>query len=255
MKVQQILGVVAALVALWSGPTANAQLYHWEWSPRLPRTMPRTFVGAEASVGYTLHRATLPYVEDLITCCTFSDGTGLSYRFAVLAERWVAPTLAVVGGLGFVQSDGLFTATAPGFPTVEHGIVTTTYDLSTTTRYLHLQAGARQRLFGSMASVGVDLRAMVRVSAEYTLLETVQSPQTYRFADGSQSMPLDQQILSSTSAVLLEPAVSVQYDLPLQLGFVVSPMASIQMPLWSVSTEHPWSYMQTSIGLRIVRGL
>lgn len=258
MKVQQILEVVAALVALvtlWCGPTANAQVYHWEWSPRSPRVMPRTFVGLEGAIGSVQHRTTLPYVEDLITCCSFENGAGMPMRFSVLAERWIAPQTAVTAGLGYTQTGGMFTATAPGFPTVEYGTVETAYDLEASFRYLHLQGGVRQRLFGSMASLGIDLRAMVRVAAEYSLTERVVRPDDYQFADGSRSAPIDQHVLYSSSAVVLEPSVVIQYDLPLHLGFVISPMASVQMPLWSVSASHSWTYVQATVGVRIMRGL
>ena len=70
--------MVAVLAMLVGGNNLWAQRYHWEWSPRSPRVMPRTFVGVEGAIGSALHRTTLPYVEDLITCCTFADGT--SYR-------------------------------------------------------------------------------------------------------------------------------------------------------------------------------
>jgi hypothetical protein len=247
--------MVAVLAMLVGGNNLWAQRYHWEWSPRSPRVMPRTFVGVEGAIGSALHRTTLPYVEELITCCTFADGTGTPLRFAVIAERWVAPQTAVTAGLGYSQTSGVFTAATQGFPTVEYGTVETAYDLETSFRYLHLQGGVRQRLFGSMASIGLDLRAMVRVAAEYTLTERVVSPDDYRFADGSRSIAIDQQVLYSSSSVLLEPSIVVQYDLPLQLGFVISPMVSVQMPLWSVSATHPWTYLQASAGLRIVRGL
>ena len=106
-------------------------------------------------------------------------------RFAVVAESWVLPQTAITAGLGIVQGRSTFRATSPRIPTVDYGEVTTEYTLDVTRRFLQLQAGARQRLFTSMLSVGVDLRALVAVASEYVLTDRVSQPADYTFVDGT----------------------------------------------------------------------
>ncbi|MFN5875780.1 MAG: hypothetical protein ACK45E_05845, partial [Ignavibacteria bacterium] len=57
--------VVATMVLIIGAGLAQAQQLRWTPSLRNPYTAPATFVGIDASVGYSMHSASLPYLDEI----------------------------------------------------------------------------------------------------------------------------------------------------------------------------------------------
>lgn len=254
--------MVACLIAITCG-TSYGQGYGWEWSPRLPLAMPIRYVGVEVSAGLALHQADLLYSEQYLPCCTFSKGTGVPISAMLYAEEWTKPWLAlsVSAGLSY-QSVTLF---APGDTLPQIGpddlvrTVVTEWQLQTSMTYISLAAGARARLFGSHATVGVQVRGHVSAgSSNAVLSERVLQPSDYFFnVQGRQvkERTVDSTNFGQRSSFYLEPALSVQYDVPLTIGYVLTPLLQVAMPLTSLSTASDWKYYSLMLGVRLSKGL
>ena len=155
--------ILTIVIVLLSSTSMYAQGYTWEWSPRAPQTMPTTFVGIEVTGGYAQHQGDLPYVEELITCCTFESGTGTPFRIAVFGERWVLPKTALSAGFGVTFQGGTFTSDPIRLVRENNSFLVTEYRMQVQQTQMVLQLGARQRLFNSFLSVGVGVAGLVNL--------------------------------------------------------------------------------------------
>lgn len=244
------------VIAVTAATGLSAQGYAWEWSPRAPRTMPTLFGGVEIATGYAMHTGTLPYVEDLVPCCTFEEGTGIPVRFAVFLEDWIAPSTALTYGGGVTIQNSSFTSTAQALPDSGGRQIITEYLFDASMTYLQLQGGIRQRLFGYV-SVGLELRGLISVASSYELTERVVAPDDFFFSTNppSKEITLTPTVVDQASVFVLEPAVSLQYDIPLGIGMVLSPMVQFSVPVMSLANNVSWRFLSVTGGVRLSRGL
>jgi len=249
--------LLAVLVALAAGLEIHAQGYEWEWSPRAPRTMPTRYVGIEATGGYALHTGTLSFLEDRILCCEFTEGTGLPFRLSILIEDWWRPQTAYAFGGGITYQATSFTSDTQEYPRRDEDPIVRRYQFDASLTYLHLQGGIRQRLFRSGLVVGVDLRALINVAATYRLTDQVVGPDDYFFTTNppSKEQELDRDVITNTAVFVLEPSVTLRYDIPLGIGMVLSPVAQFSIPVLSLAGEASWRYTAISGGVQLSTGL
>ena len=237
--------------------TTLSQGYEWEWSPRSPKEMPTNFLGLEFGIGYAQHTGTLEYFEDLIPCCTFDEGgIGIPMRVLVIGEHWIAPKTALQAGLGLSFQTAEFTKRDTLVRRDEPSLITE-YAFAPTITYLSLQIGARQRLF-SFLSIGVDVRGSLGIGSSASLERRIISPEDEFFVKNPPSKV--HQItnlgdLNNLATFVLEPAISLQYDIALGLGTVLSPSVNVSMPLNSLSNQYSWRYLGVGLGVRLSRGL
>ena len=258
----KLLSMVVCCIAITCS-TAYSQGYNWEWSPRLPLAMPIRYVGVEVSAGFALHKADLLYSEQYLPCCTLSKGTGVPVATMLYAEEWTKPWLAftVSAGISY-QSVNL---SAPGDTLPQIGpddvvrTVVTEWQLQTSMTYISLATGARARLFGSHATVGFQLRGNLSAgSSNAVLSEHILQPSDYFFnVQGRQvkERTVDSTNFGQRSSFYLEPTFSIQYDVPLTIGYVLTPLVQVAMPLTSLSTASDWRYYSLMLGVRLSKGL
>lgn len=254
---------IVVLTLVLGSINAYSQGYEWEWSPRLPVQMPIRYVGVEVDVGYALHHADLLYSEVYLPCCRFTKGTGLNVGAMLYAEQWIKPTLAIHATAGLTYQTVGLTAGGDTLPRVGPDdvvrLVLTEWRLSIPTTYLTIGGGARMRLFGTHVSVGAQLQGSFLVGNNgATLTEHVVSPSDYYFiVQGRQTKdrPADSTTFAQRTSFVLEPALSVQYDLPMNRGLVLTPLLRVSMPITSLSSVSNWRYYGLTIGVRLSRGL
>ena len=196
----------------------------------------------------------LIYAEELIPCCELESGTGLPLRLGLIGEQWVTPKLAVQAAVGVTFQSSSFTALSEVFPTTEFGDVQTEYQWDMSYTQIMLSVGARQRLI-SFLSLGVDLRGLILAGRSESLTERIVRGDGYQFFPPAQEIVFDDLEVTQMSAFVLEPSVSLQYDIALGLGTVLSPSVNLSMPLNSLSTEGSWRYLGLGVGVRLSRGL
>jgi hypothetical protein len=219
--------------------------------------MPTRFLGVEVAAQYAMHQGDLTYFEDIIPCCTFTDGTGIPFRISVIAEQWVAAKTSLQAGLGVTFQSAAFTSPEQQAPMEDGRVIRTEYELQTNITSLAVQAGVRQRLFSSFLSVGADLRGLITIGSSQSLVERVLGPDDYYFTTNPPSkewQPSSAVVISDISAFVLEPSLVLQYDLALARGSVLSPSINVSMPLTSLASGQSWGYVAVGFGVRLSRG-
>jgi hypothetical protein len=213
-------------------------------------------VGVEVQAGYAQHSEGLRYFEDLVECCAFDAGSGIPLRIAVIGEQWVTSQLSVQAGFGVTFQPTSFTVLAAPIPHERFGQVQTEYLFDVTTTQIALSIGARHRIL-SYLSIGLDLRGLIAAGSSTTLSERIVSPDDYYFSTNPPSKEYEwtNTVIGDLSAFVLEPAVTLQYDIALDMGMVLSPLVSVSMPVNSLSTEQSWRYVGLGFGVRLSRGL
>lgn len=250
--------LLAIILLVVASSSSYGQGYTWEWSPRNPVTMPTTFVGLEIAGGYSQHSGKLPYFEDEIECCSFETGNGTPFRVAIMAEHWVLPKLAISGGLGVTFQGSNFTSDHVSLVLEDRRVLTTEYRLEVSQTQFVIQVGARQRLFETFLSVGLDVRGLVNMGGTVSGSHHVLGPDDYTFGTNPPSKVVsigEGIIVEDFTAFNLEPSLNLQYDIQLATGIVLSPSFYLAMPLFDVGTNVSWSYVTMGAGLRLSRGL
>lgn len=233
----------------------RGQGYAWQPSPRQPYTAPVRFYGLEVSAGRTEHWGELPYLEKDIAspCCSYERGSGSVLRFGLVAEQWIAPNRAVTLRLGLQQHVAEFASAQLSFVRRGQEPLVTQYLLDSRTTLLQLSAEVRQRLGASMAVVSGGVRGSIPIRATITNREVVLG-QGSVFVDGSREQSLPTTGLDDAAPVVLEPFLAVGYDVPLSFGVVIEPYLQAGYSGTSVSSLHPWRYLDLSLGVRLMRG-
>ena len=234
----------------------HAQGYEWEWSPRAPFTMPTRFVGIEVAAQYAQHNGSLTYYQHLIPCCEFTSGTGMPIRLSLVGEQWVLPRLSVQASVGMIYQSASFSVLDTAIPHEQFGEIQTEYLFDASYSQIALSIGARQRLIGFL-SIGLDLRGLIGMGSSTTLTERIVRPDDYYFSTNppSKEYEWDNSVIGDLATIVIEPAVTLQYDIALGLGMVLSPSFTVSMPLTSLSTDQSWTYLAIGGGLRLSRGL
>ncbi|MFM8770634.1 MAG: hypothetical protein ACKOE4_01225 [Candidatus Kapaibacterium sp.] len=234
----------------------SAQGFDWQPSLRRPYQAPTMFVGLEAGMGLASHHGSLPYLEKDIAnpCCSYENGSSTPIRIGLLAEYWFAPQQAVALQLGLVTQSAEFAAPISTYPRASGPPLATQYLLNANLTHLSLGAEFRQRIARSMVVVAAGARANVLVTSSMTNRETIVGPPEPVFTDGSRQAVLPTTGLDDAASVVLEPYLSVGYDVPLSFGYYVEPFLRVGTTLGSLSAAHTWHSSDISLGIRLMRG-
>lgn len=238
---------------------ASAQGFDWQYSARLPFESPVKFYGVELSSGYSTHFASLDYLEKgtSFTCCTYDRGTGMPYGVALSGDYWLTSDVSIQGALGITIRNVKFTSEPQNFPRVINSIVrtvTSEYVFNGSITYAGLQAAMRYRLLGTHLSVGGGLKLLLKLSETQTQIDRVIGPDDYFFEGNPPSKveDLDATILNDASAFVIEPYVSVGYDLTIRRGMYLTPTVTIGGPVTSLSKTQQWRSLELGFSLRLM---
>ena len=246
--------IIAALLVL--ACELSAQGFDWQPSLRRPYQAPTTFIGLEAGMGLASHRGTLPYLEKDISnpCCSYENGSSTPIRIGLLAEYWFAPQRAVSVQVGLVMQSAEFAAPISTYPRASGPPLATQYLLNATMNHLSIGAEFRQRVAGTMVVLAAGARANVLVSSSMANRERIVGPPDATFTDGFREAVLPTTGLDDAAAVILEPYLSVGYDVPLSFGYYIEPFLRVGTTLGSLSTTHPWHSSDVGLGIRLMKG-
>jgi hypothetical protein len=251
--------VVATMVLIIGAGLAQAQQLPWTPSLRNPYTAPATFVGIDASVGYSMHSASLPYLDEIysIPCCTYEQGSGAPLGLAAVVETWVMPSIAASASFGITSESVVFTTNPITIPRVGKPDLQTRYILEHQQSWVSLALGSRMRLSRSPLTIGLKLSANVLIGSASKHKEEVVGPEDYYFLTDppSKEYVLPETRLADVASLVLRPAIVVSYDMPLTYGYYLSPQLRIERTLGSLSRQHTWSATTISLGLTLYKGL
>lgn len=248
--------IIAVVFFLCSTVEISAQGFAWEWPPRSPKTMPTKFIGIEAGTGYVQNAADVNYSQNLIVCCTFTSGSGVPLRILVIGESWVAAKTAVSAGFGFTMSNSSFAAPGDTLPWKSTQAITE-YAYDVTLSYITIEGGVRQRLFESYGSIGVFVRGQILASASESLFDKVISPDEYYFNGNppTKEREITSNLQTSFSPFVLEAAITLQYDVPMGMGYYLAPSLTFAVPVTSVMSDATWRFLWTGFGFKLMRGI
>lgn len=235
---------------------ASAQGFDWQYSARVPFESPVRFYGVELASGYGRHFASLDYLEKGtgFTCCTYDRGSGIPYGVLVAADYWIMPKVSLQGGLGVVVRNVTFTSDPQQFPRADNSIVSTEYVFHGSITYATLQAAIRYRILATHLNLGGGIKLMAKLSETQTQIDRVIGPDDYFFNDNppSKEKDLEATILDDASAFVLEPFISVGYDLSLWRGTYLTPTLTVGGPITSLSKSQPWRSLDLGFGIRFM---
>lgn len=248
--------VCITLMLCWP---VQAQQIAWSPTLRKPYAAPTTFVGMEASAGYTWHNAQLPYLEDVynIPCCTYETGASVPRALGITVESWLLPTVALSAAIGVRMESAAFSTSPLVVPRNGHADVVTQYQLDANISWLSLGGGAKFRISATPISVGLSLAGNILMSSELSHKEIVVGPEDYYFLTDppTKEMSLPVSSFSDISGLVVRPAVSLSYDIPLTDGYYLAPSVRCEATLGSISQRHSWGTLGVSFAIALYRGL
>lgn len=253
------LAVCLVWILLACAHPLRSQGYAWEGSPREPLTIPRTYVGFEAQASYAMFTTQVSQVDPRlgITCCTYEDGSGLSYELGVVGERWVTSHMKISAGAGISILGATFIAPSAPVPLSNGQILTTEYVLDRSMTYASGFGSVSLRLGSSHVLATVGARLLGYVNGTLMQRERIVSPDDVMFygPQPTREMVIAQSFESAATPLVVYPFVQISYDLPVAVGIVLQPSLNLALPLMSLSTSDPWHMRSVGLGLRLVKGL
>lgn len=236
-----------------------AQGYAWELSPREPHSIPRTYVGLEATASFATFPARLEYIEQSsgLSCCTYGDGAGIPVALSVVAERWITPSIKMSAGVGVTSVGASFSTPTQPVPLSNGQILATEYVLDGSLTYISGFGSVSMRLGTSHVLVALGARVHGYATGVLTQKERLVAPQGLQFTgqEPGTEVVLGQTFLDHAAPVLIEPFLQLSYDVPLSYGIVLQPSILAGLPLGSLSTRDDWHMRAVGLGLRLVKGL
>lgn len=254
-----IRSLLSLFIVVATAVSAVAQGFDWQYSARLPFDSPIRFYGVELATGYSTQFASLDYLEKgtPFTCCTYDNGSGIPYGVLLAVDYWLAPDISAQGGLGVLVRNVSFTSDPQSFPRIDNSgvyIVSSEYVFQGSITYVTAQASMRYRLLGTHLNVGGGLKLLLKLSETQTQIDRVLGPDDY-FFDGNpptKEKDLEATLLNDASAFVIEPFLSVGYDLSLRRGMYLTPAITVGGPVTSLSKTQPWRSIDFGFSLRLV---
>jgi len=235
-----------------------AQGFEWELSPRLPFSIPKTYIGFVSCYTKNYLNGSLTLYENYFSCANFSSGAGNSSSFGIKAEHWLEPNLALNGSLFFSLSNGSFVADGDSFPVYIKNIpkmVKIENELSLNYRYLVFDLGAKYRIPSTHFFLGANLELGLKFSTRYDLFEQVKSPPEYHFNDNTQRRKIIDGKLSDLSLVFVNPKVTLGYDAKIFPWVYASPSISVALPIFNFSRDERLKILSIQVCLSLMRGI
>lgn len=248
------------VIAIASACSAASQGFDWQYSARLPVNNPIRFYGIELASGYTSHVASLDYLEKGtgIKCCTYERGNGIPYGVLVAGDYWLEPDVSIQGGLGLLVRSVSLTSDPQSYPSVGLDSIVTfvssEYVFQGSLTYLTAQAALRYRILGTHLNVGGGVKLLLKLAESQTQIDRVIGPDNYYF-DGNpptKEKDLEATLLNDASGIVIEPFVSLGYDLSIRRGMYLTPTVTVGGPVTSLSKTQPWRSLDLGFSIRLM---
>lgn len=246
------------IVFLFGFKDLNSQGFDWEFSPRLPFSIPKFYLGINGNSSKNFYNGGLTLIENFYSCGKFTKGSGNANSFGIQAEYWYRPNIAFNGSLQFQTASASFITEGTPFPVLIKGVPTNVVlenNLSMAYSYLLLNFGAKYRILSSFFFIGGNFEFGLKLSSNYNLYEQIKSPPEYHFNDNTQRRRILNGKLATLSLVTFNPKISIGYDATIFPGIYASPSISIQVPVFDISSEETLKLLSLQISVSFLRGL
>ncbi len=243
---------------LFSHFLGYSQGFDWELSPRLPFSIPTTYIGVAGSASKNNYSGSITLFENFYNCGKFSQGSGYSNSFGFKGEHWYKPNIALSAAFIFQNSKANFITEGDSFPVQIKNIpkiVKVENELIMDYSFIAIDFGAKHKIASTNFYLGFNLEIGIKLSTKYELYELVKSPPEYHFIDNSQRRKIVEGRLTDLSLLFFIPKATFGYDATVFPGIYASPSISIQLPLFNLTKQENLKLLSFQIGISILRGI
>ncbi|MCX7909869.1 MAG: outer membrane beta-barrel protein [Ignavibacteria bacterium] len=234
------------------------QGFDWEYSPRLPFSIPRVYFGIGGNTAKNYYNGSFSLFENFYTCSKFTSGTGNSFALGLKSEYWFKPNFAFAFTLLYQNSSANFVASGDSFPILLKNIpkmVKVENELSLRYKYLLLDLGAKYHIASTFFFIAAGLEFGVRFSSSFDIHEQVKSPPEFHFADNTQRRKVINGKLSDLALFSVVPKISLGYDAKIFPGLYASPNFSLQLPVFNLSLEENLKLFSLQLSISFLYGI
>ncbi len=234
-----------------------SQGFDWQYSPRLPYTIPTKFIGLSVNYGIIENRGNFGFLEDFIECCNYQAGAGKSQEISLSGEYWYKGDMALISSVGFVALKSNFSTTimVPRSDGRNDYISEYKYTLDESRNKLILKFGAKYRIFNSHFSIGATGNLHLYVSSTATHKEKILAPSNETFIDGSKERIIQNGILSNYNKLLFSPELFVNYDVSIIRGYYSSIKIGIDFPIFSIIEKEDWREWKFNLSIGLLKSI
>lgn len=234
-----------------------SQGFDWQYSPRLPYTIPTKFIGLSVNYGIIENRGNFGFMEDFIECCNYQSGQGKSQEISLNGEYWFKGDLAYIASIGFVsvKSDFSTTITVPRSDGKNDYFSVYKYTLDESRNKLILKFGAKYRILNSHFSVGASSNFQLYLSNTATHKEKILAPNSETFIDGTNERIIQNGILSNYNKLLFSPELFLNYDLSVIRGYYTSLKVGVDFPVFSVIEKEDWREWKFTLNIGLLKSI
>ncbi len=231
-----------------------SQGFDWEYSVRLPFSIPKVYMGVQFGAATYLHTGAIQQIERQVVCIDYNNGSGTGYYAGVIGEWWLDGDFSLLGSAAYQKVIANFTQQTTPIPLSENNFFISEYSLYAVLPTLSVAAAVKSRLFETKAWVFGGLTGNVIISKDVQSSETIISPTGRVFNDGKQKRVFTDDFTSLRSFTVL-PELGIGYDASLGNGIYASPSFIITFPIMNNSSIANWRIWSLKAGVCIFYGL
>jgi hypothetical protein len=236
------------VILIFSFSFSFSQGFDWQYSSRMPYTIPDFFVGLNVGYGSVSEIGDFNLKEDLIECCKFGSGDGKSYFFGITSEYWYDGYTSYNLGISYSASNSNFVIRS-SVPT-RNGEFVTDYGMNSTISYTNIDLGIKRRVFDTHFNYGGGLLTSILLSGN----------SAYTEQGISDNVPFEKRTISNgkieeLNGIVISPYIFAGYDADLGIGYYATPNISLSYNIISIVENDPWRRFSFSVGVKIFRSL
>jgi hypothetical protein len=248
---------VLLFVIFFASIELYSQGFDWEYSPRLPYKIPRSFIGVSYYYGYNQNIGDFPLYENDVYSLNFKNGNGSLNQFTLSYQFWEKPIIAVFGNVFYrsYNSDFAQTVTYPRSNGKEDWLVEYRTQMQSSRNYFGVSIGGKYRLLNTYFSVGAQITGQFLLSSSSTARENIVSPDFEHYIDGSRERDVQNTQLPDFRNFLLQPEIIFAYDFNIAKGLYIQSSLRMQIPLFNATSSDKYYDLPIGIELSIYKNL
>ncbi len=249
------------MVFLYTQPLA-AQGFDWEYSIRRPEYAPTWYMAPSVQVATMGHSTDIAYLDQVrsfdpaFICAQYNNGTGRCLSFGLKAEWWKYAHTSFILSVMYGTLNADFSADSPEATLADGNILKTRYLLSTSIHSARVQVQAKSLVFARHGWLAGGILGDIRLGLKSEVTESVVSPVTYQFpGTNSQSKLLSNKDIAGVRSFILNPTLSIGYDLDMGTNLYSAFELGVQVPLMNYTISTNWSIWSLYFQYSLVFGL
>lgn len=248
---------VILLILLLSSIKTFSQGFDWQYSFRLPYSIPTKFIGITSGYSINSSRGNFEFLEDYTPCCNYQSGQGSSINLGIVYENWITPLSSISLSISYQSTQALFNQTiqVPRSDGINDYIAKYRYEMDESRSSVNIIANYKHRIFDSHWSVlgGINLHYNTGKDANHT--EEIIAPENERFIDGTRKRTIKRGMYGEYNLFGLNPIIGINYDIPILQGYYTSLSTFLQIPITNVVKNENWKEWKFQFSISILKSI